>query len=75
MLVDNDPQADLITSLGWTDQDRLEVELTSQIEKVIHDELFQAYEGMLYHARVRTLLRAVLSCPAVVMPVQAHYLP
>ena len=33
LLVDTDPQGDLTTSLGWTDQDNLPVRLSTQMEK------------------------------------------
>lgn len=32
LLVDADPQGDLTTSLGWTDQDSLSVTLAAQME-------------------------------------------
>ena len=47
--MDADPQGDLTTSLGWTDQDSLPVTLSTQMEKVIRDEPIQAGEGVLHH--------------------------
>ena len=49
LLVDADPQGDMTTSLGRTDQDILEVTLKTQMEKVITDEEFDAREGILHH--------------------------
>ncbi len=49
LLVDADPQGDLTTSLGWADQDNLSVTLSTQMEKIIHDEPMEAGEGILYH--------------------------
>lgn len=49
LLVDADPQGDLTTSLGWTDQDNLPVTLSTQMEKTIRDEPFDCHEGILHH--------------------------
>ena len=49
LLVDADPQGDLTTSLGWTDQDSLSVTLSTQMEKIIRDEPFGPGEGILHH--------------------------
>ncbi len=49
LLVDADPQGDLTTSLGWTDQDNLSVTLAGQMEKIIRDEPMDAKEGILHH--------------------------
>ena len=49
LLVDADPQGDLTTSLGWTDQDSLSVTLSTQMEKIIRDEPFEPGEGILHH--------------------------
>lgn len=49
LLVDADPQGDLTTSLGWTDQDNLSVTLATQMEKTIRDEPIEAREGILRH--------------------------
>lgn len=35
LLVDADPQGDLTTSLGWTDQDNLSVTLSTQMERTV----------------------------------------
>lgn len=52
LLVDADPQGDLTTSLGWTEQDNLPVTLSTQMEKIIRDEPIEAGEGILHHDEV-----------------------
>ena len=49
LLVDADPQGDLATSLGWTDQDNLSVTLSTQMEQIIRDEPLEAGEEILRH--------------------------
>lgn len=49
LLVDDDPQGDLTTALGWTDADNLDVTLTTQMERVILDVPFDCHEGILHH--------------------------
>lgn len=49
LLVDADPQGDLTTSLGWTDQDNLPVTLLTQMERIIRDEEVNITEGILHH--------------------------
>lgn len=49
LLVDADPQGDLTTSLGFTDQDNLPVTLTTHMESVIRDRPIDGGEGILRH--------------------------
>lgn len=49
LLVDADPQGDLTTSLGWTDQDSLPVTVATQMEKIIADKPLDYREGILHH--------------------------
>lgn len=49
LLVDADPQGDLTTSLGFTDQDNLPVTLTTHMESIIRDRPMDAGEGILRH--------------------------
>lgn len=49
LLVDADPQGDLTTFLGWADQESFPVTLSTQMEKIIRDEPFEAGEGILHH--------------------------
>jgi len=49
LLVDNDPQADLTTALGWPDSDALKMTLAEIMEKTINDEDFGHYDAILRH--------------------------
>jgi chromosome partitioning protein len=49
LLADADPQGDLTTSLGWPDNDNLPVTLATVMEKIIHDENYEHYGGILHH--------------------------
>jgi len=49
LLVDNDPQADLTTALGWHDSDSLPMTLADIMEKTINDEEFNLNEAILHH--------------------------
>jgi chromosome partitioning protein len=49
LLVDNDPQADLTTSLGWMDNETLPMTLADIMDKTIKDESFGLYDAFLKH--------------------------
>ena len=49
LLVDNDPQADLTTALGWPDSDSLHMTLSDIMEKTINDEDFDHHGAILRH--------------------------
>lgn len=49
LLVDADPQGDLTTSLGWVDQDNLQVTLATQLDRIIRDGPVNPTDGILYH--------------------------
>ena len=49
LLVDNDPQADLTTALGWPDNEALPMTLADIMEKSINDEEFGLYDAILKH--------------------------
>ena len=49
LLVDVDPQGDLITALGWNDADNFPVTLATQMQKILQDEPFAYNEGILHH--------------------------
>lgn len=49
LLVDADPQGDLTTSLGFTDQDNLPVTLTTHMKSIIRDRPMDEREGILHH--------------------------
>ena len=49
LLLDADPQGDLTTALGWPDNESLPVTLSTIMEKIIHDEDFEHFSGILHH--------------------------
>jgi chromosome partitioning protein len=49
LLVDNDPQADLTTALGWPDSDNLPMTLSDVMDKSMQDEDFGHYDAILKH--------------------------
>jgi chromosome partitioning protein len=49
LLVDIDPQADLTTALGWTNQDELPITLATIMERAIRDENVEYYGAVLRH--------------------------
>lgn len=67
LLVDADPQGDLTTSLGWTDQDSLSVTLSTQMEKIIRDEPFEPGEGILHHKEGVDLIPANIELSSMEM--------
>ena len=67
LLVDADPQGDLTTSLGWTDQDNLSVTLATQMEKTICDEPIEAREGILLHEEGVELIPSNIELPGMEM--------
>ena len=50
LLVDADPQGDLTTSLGWSDNDNLPITLATLMDKIIQDEPIEPTEGILHNA-------------------------
>ena len=49
LCIDSDPQSDLTTALGWPDNEALPVTLSTVMEKIIHDEDFENFGGILHH--------------------------
>ncbi|MBQ9530824.1 MAG: AAA family ATPase, partial [Eubacterium sp.] len=49
LLVDADPQGDLTISLGWQDNDSLDITLADKINSVITDIDFDKTAGILHH--------------------------
>ena len=49
LLVDADPQADLTTSLGWPDNDNLNITLATLMQKAIQDDPIDPQEAILTH--------------------------
>lgn len=58
LLVDADPQGDLTTSLGWTEQDNLSVTLAAHMESIIRDRPLDVGEGILHHEESVDLIPA-----------------
>ena len=49
LLVDADPQGDLTTALGWPDNDTLPTTLSTVMDKIIREEDFDPFDGILHH--------------------------
>ena len=49
LLIDADPQGDLTTCLGWTNQDELDKSIATVLEKVIKDIPIDENEAILHH--------------------------
>ena len=49
LLIDADPQGDLTTCLGWTNQDNLEKSIANVLDKVIKDIPLEENEAILHH--------------------------
>ena len=56
LLVDADPQGDLTISLGWKDNDSLDITLADKINSIITDKDFDKTEGILHHTEGVDLL-------------------
>jgi chromosome partitioning protein len=56
LAIDADPQAHLTTALGWPGSEGLPVTLATVMEKVIRDEDFEHYGGILSHAEGMELM-------------------
>lgn len=58
LVVDNDPQASLTISLGWTQPDKLPVTLSTLMGRAIMDEPIRAEEAILHHSEGMDVLPA-----------------
>lgn len=67
LLIDADPQGDLTTSLGYTDNDDLSITLANKLVDIMNDNCSNALDGILLR-----LLRHQTSLP---IKVPACYLP
>lgn len=56
--IDLDPQGSFTVSLGFTEQDKIPVTISSLLEKVIEDEPIKANEGILHHEENIDLISA-----------------
>lgn len=67
LLIDADPQADLTTCLGWTNQDELEKTLATIMNKVITDKTLEQDEAILHHKEGIDLLPSNIDLEAIEM--------
>ena len=67
LLIDADPQADLTTCLGWTNQDELEKTLATIMNKVITDKPLEQDEAILHHKEGIDLLPSNIDLEAIEM--------
>lgn len=67
LLIDADPQADLTTCLGWTNQDELEKTLATVMNKVITDKPLEKDEAILHHKEGIDLLPSNIDLEAIEM--------
>lgn len=67
LLVDNDPQADLTTSLGWAKSEHLPMTLADVMEKTISDEDFRIGTAILKHKEGVDLLPSSIDLSGVEM--------
>lgn len=49
LLIDADPQGDLTTSLGYTDNDDLSITLANKLVDIMNDNCSNALDGILHH--------------------------
>jgi chromosome partitioning protein len=67
LIVDADPQGDSTCSLGWQDQDSLDVTLATVLEKIINDEPISPTDGILHHQEGVDLMPANIELSAMEM--------
>ena len=67
LLVDNDPQADLTTALGWAKSEHLPMTLADVMEKTINDEDFRLEVAILKHKEGVDLMPSSIDLSGVEM--------
>ncbi len=67
LLVDADPQGDLTTCLGWTDNDSLPTTITNKLSEVMRDENANPTFGLLHHEEGVDLLASNLELSSMEM--------
>ena len=65
LLVDEDPQGDLTTCLGWKDTDNLGITLATKLTDIINETMNDPYDGILHHDEGVDLLPANLELSAM----------
>lgn len=65
MLIDLDPQGDLTTSLGYKNQDNMDITIKNLMEKVIQEEPINKNEGILQNAEGVNLVPANIELEAL----------
>lgn len=65
LLIDADPQGDLTTCLGWTNQDELDKSIATVLEKVIKDIPIDEDEAILHHKEGIDLVPSNIDLEAV----------
>ncbi len=67
LLVDADPQGDLTASLGWQNQDALDVTLSTHLAKAIRDDPYPPDAGILEHREGIHLIPANIELASIEM--------
>ena len=65
LLIDLDPQGDLTTSLGYKNQDNMEITIKNIMEKVIQEKPISKNEGILQNAEGVNLMPANIELEAL----------
>ena len=65
LLIDADPQGDLTTSLGWSNQDELENSLATIMNKITKEETVSDNEGILKHKEGIDLIPSNIDLEAI----------
>lgn len=67
LLIDADPQGDLTTSLGYTDNDDLSITLANKLVDIMNDNCSNALDGILHHKEGFDLLPSNIELSSVEM--------
>lgn len=67
LLIDADPQGDLTTSLGYTDNDDLSITLANKLVDIMNDSCSNALDGILHHKEGFDLLPSNIELSSVEM--------
>ena len=67
LLIDADPQGDLTTSLGYANNDDLNITLANKLVDIMNDGFSNAFEGILHHDEGFDLLPSNIELSSVEM--------